>query len=120
MEVIRGDGLFHDLVDDMGKIEFYQGSIPKGYKYEAFVPQFVWNKWRPEDPIKTPYKRVVFGLPGYEQWRDLLNDWGSYNHHDEKRREEYKKRHEQIKLGDGRYSYRVPFTKGFFSYYILW
>lgn len=105
----------------MEDIEYKKGSIAKGYKYKALIPKDLWNKYRPEKPIKKgDFKTVKFGKSGYMHYKDLIGLWSDYDHNNEKRRELYRKRHEPIKLKDGRLSYQVPFTNEFFSYYLMW
>lgn len=111
-----------NLFEDVGKIEFKKGSVNKGYKYKAFIPVEIWNKWRPDDPAKRD-RTVRFGKAGYMHYHDILGEWEEYDHNNEERRELYKKRHEpiMIKIDDEMYhSYLVPFTNEFFSYWLMW
>jgi hypothetical protein len=41
-------------------------------------------------------------------------------HRDEKRRKNYQSRHSKIKMGDGRYAYKLKSSPSFWSYNILW
>lgn len=110
-----------ELFNDISKIEFFPGTLNDNYKYEAYIPKDIWNKWRPDKILKLPdHKLVKFGRPGYQQYHDIIGDWSSYNHNNKKRRENYQARHSAITLKDGRKSYLVPFTKEFFSYWFLW
>lgn len=109
-----------ELIDDITKIEFVTGNLGTSYKYKALIPRDVWNKWRPEKELKKKeFKEVNFGKPGYQQYKDLIGSWSDFDHLDKKRRANYRARHSAIKYGD-RYSYLVPFTNEFFSYWLMW
>lgn len=111
-----------ELFEDLGYITFKKGSINKGYKYKAFIPKEIWNKWRHDDNASRD-RTVRFGKAGYMQYKDLLGKWKDYDHKDEERRELYKKRHEPIMIeldGVKYHSYLVPFTNEFFSYWLMW
>ena len=113
-----------ELFNDMANINFKKGSIAKGFKYKAYIPKDIWNKWRPYDPlIKGEFKTVRFGKAGYMHYKDIIGKWKDYDHKDEARRELYKKRHEPIMIeidGNKYRSYLVPFTNEFFSYWLMW
>lgn len=117
-----------DLVVDLTKIEFIPGELTGNFKYEARIPRDIWNKWRPDQPLKrNDYRVVKFGAPGYEQYRDLIGSWSAFDHNDKKRRHNYRARHEPIKITrtlNGKTvtsrSYLVPFTNEFFSYWLMW
>lgn len=104
---------------DLEDVIFEKGTDK--YKYKAYIPKDTWNKYRTDKPLnRGKYKIVTFGDPNYEQYKDVLGDWSHLDHKDKDRRQKYMDRHSKIKLKDGRYSYKVPYTKEFFSYYLLW
>ena len=113
-----------ELFNDLLTIVFRKGDLNTSYKYQALIPKDIWNKWRPDKPLKKgEYRTISFGRPGYQQYKDLIGDWTEYDHNDEHRRENYKKRHEPIMIGlNGKkyHSYLVPFTNEFFSYWLMW
>ena len=112
---------FVDVVDDIKQIDFQAGKPGEDYKYKAYIPKDIWNKWRPEKMLQRgDYKTITFGSQGYQHYKDRIKEWSNLDHKDKKRREKYRARHEKIKVKDGRYSYQVPFTSEFFSYYFLW
>lgn len=107
------------LMNDVNKIKFIKGT---SYKYQALIPKNIWNKWRP-DKTKMEYKKVNFGKPGYQQYHDKIGKWSKYDHHDSKRRLNYQARHKaiMITINDKKHpSYKVPFTREFFAYWMLW
>ena len=118
------DGNRKELFNDLLEIEFVPGKLDGKYKYKAFIPKDLWNKWRPDKPLKKKeFKEVNFGRPGYQQYKDLIGDWKDFDHLDKKRRDNYRKRHQPIRiLIDGKEyrSYLVPFTNEFFSYWLMW
>ena len=61
--------------------------------------------------VKYNDKWVHFGASGYQDYTQ---------HRDEKRRENFRKRHSAIKLKDGRLAYKVKGTPSYFSWYLLW
>lgn len=70
---------------------------------------------------KVGDKWVHFGATGYSHFFDktkLLNK--DLNHLDEKRRANYRKRHKEILLKDGRKAISDPKQPAYHSYYILW
>lgn len=117
-----------ELFNEILKIEFIPGDLDGKYKYEARIPRDIWNKWRPDWPLKrNDYRVIKFGRPGYEQYRDLIGSWSEFDHKDKKRRANYRARHEPITLTrtwNGETvtskSYLVPFTNEFFSYWLMW
>lgn len=113
-----------ELFDDIAGIEFVKGSIKKGYKYKAYIPKEIWDKWRPDSPLKRKdYKTVNFGRAGYKQFHDKIGEWSDYDHNDTVRRDRYRKRHIPIRItiDDKKLiSYLVPFTNEFFSYWLMW
>lgn len=113
-----------EVFDDLTEIEFIPGDLTTNYKYKAFIPKDIWNKWRPDKPLKIKdFKTVKFGRPGYQQYKDIIGEWSDYDHLDKKRRSNYRARHEPIGITiDGvKYkSYLVPFTNEFFSYWLMW
>jgi len=113
-----------ELFNDIAEIRFEPGKKGKPYKYKAYVPKEIWNKWRPDYPLKNKeFREKTFGMQGYAQYKDKLGHWSKNDHKDEERRERYKKRHEPIKKtidGVEYHAYKVPFTDEFFSYYLLW
>ena len=56
-------------------------------------------------------KRINFGADG-------MSDYTL--HKDKDRRHRYRLRHKVIKLGDGRYAYRIKSQPAYLSYYLLW
>lgn len=126
--ITREDPEWKVLIEDMKGIRYKKGSMAKGFKYKAYIPKDIWNKYRPDSPLKKgEYKTVKFGKAGYMHYKDLIGKWKDYDHKDEVRRELYRKRHEPILIGieeDGeekKYpSYQVPFTNEFFSYHLMW
>lgn len=56
-------------------------------------------------------KPIHFGALGYKDYTV---------HNDEKRRENYRKRHMAIKLKDGRLAFKVKSQPAFWSYTLLW
>lgn len=113
-----------EVFDDLADVEFFKGSLSKYYKYKAHIPRDIWNKWRPDSPLKRgEYKTIKFGRPGYMQYKDLIGEWSDYDHLDKKRRDLYRRRHEPIEItlnGKKYQSYLVPFTNEFFSYWLMW
>ena len=113
-----------ELFNELLNVEFIPGSLTGKYKYEARIPRDIWNKWRPDWPLKrNDYRVIKFGRPGYEQYEDLIGSWSEFDHKDKKRRKNYRARHEPIRIQiDGRElrSYLVPFTNEFFSYWLMW
>ena len=113
-----------ELFNELLNVEFIPGSLTSKYKYEARIPKDIWNKWRPDQPLKrNDYRVVKFGASGYEQYKDLIGVWSNFDHKDKKRRSNYRARHSKIMINiDGKdyESYLVPFTSEFFSYWFLW
>lgn len=65
--------------------------------------------------ILTPQNKYVhFGLFPFNKYGTFLD------HGDEKIRENWKKRHSQIKDKNGNYCYKNPESAEFYSYNILW
>lgn len=64
---------------------------------------------------------VQFGDKRYQQYRDQtpLKLYSSMDHNDEKRRENYRKRHEGCRKGSGR-CIDDKYSPAWFSYYFLW
>lgn len=111
------------LFIDVRKIKYEKGNLNTSYKYKAFIPKSIWNKWRVDKLVKGEYKVINFGRPGYQQYRDKLGQWSKYDHLDIKRRNNYRARHEPIQINIKNkkyYSYKVPFTNEFFSYWLMW
>jgi hypothetical protein len=67
-------------------------------------------------------RTVDFGDTRYQHYKDTtpLKLYSDLDHKDTTRRDNYRKRHSQIKLKDGRLSYKVKFTPAWFSYNYLW
>lgn len=109
------------VIKDLGELDFVKGGPSKKYKYKVEIPAEMWNKWR-DDKIKTK-RTIKFGAQGYQQFFDRIGEWKNMDHHDEKRRDSYKKRHGVITTnvnGKDIKSYKLPFSAEFFSYYLLW
>ncbi len=115
---------FAKVVAALPDVEFLPGNLNSTYKYKALVPKELWNKWRPDKKlVNKQFREVNFGRPGYQQFHDRIGEWSSYDHNDAKRRDNYRRRHEPIRIminGQECRSYRVPFTNEFFSYYLMW
>lgn len=82
----------------------FEESKSKNKKYDAILKHKESGK----------EKRVPFGDKKYEQYEDNtgLGLYSKMDHHDEKRREKYKKRHSKDKDS--------KFSSGFFSDQYLW
>jgi hypothetical protein len=66
-------------------------------------------------------KTIHFGDSRYEHYYDstnLLNK--NYNHSNEERRENYRKRASNIRDKSGNYTYLNPESPNYHSYFILW
>lgn len=61
--------------------------------------------------VKYEGKYIHFGASGYQDFTQ---------HKDEKRRENYRRRHGAIKLKDGRLAHKVKGTPSYFSWTLLW
>lgn len=114
-----------ELIDDILKINFIPGNLSTTFKYKAYIPKEVWNKWRPDKPlVNKEYREINFGKPGYYHYKDLIGNWQQWDHKDKKRRQNYRARHSKIMIkmpnGNLEPSYLVPFTSEFFSYWLLW
>lgn len=111
-----------DLFDDFMEVSYKKGDSV--YKYKAFIPREIYNKWRPDSALKTKaFKEVKFGAQGYTQFHDKIGSFSEFNNNDLARRENYKKRHQAIMTkvdGESIPSYLLPFSPEFFSYNILW
>ena len=59
-------------------------------------------------------KRINFGL-----W-DMTGNNAYIDHKDNKIKSAWLARHSKIKLKDGRFAYKVPYTPEYLSYNILW
>ena len=104
-------------------IEYEKGQLHSSYKYKAYIPKSMWNARRPDKIHRGQYKIVSFGKPGYQQYYDKLGMWSKFNHHDKKRRSNYRARHGAIYIninGESKLSYKVPYTKEWFSWNMLW
>lgn len=90
-------------------IRFQKG--PGRYKYTAILPDG---------------KRVHFGHTSYQHYYDSVpvnlggGIWSSLNHLDEKRRDNYRKRHSGVLTRSGDRAYKREFSPSWFSYYFLW
>lgn len=114
-----------ELFNDLTEVEFIPGNrTTDKYKYKALIPRHIWNKWRPDNPLKrNDYKIINFGRNHYQQYKDIIGYWSDMDHKDKKRRANFKARHEPIRIninGKELRSYLVPFTNEFFSYWLLW
>jgi hypothetical protein len=113
-----------EMIEDLTKINFIPGNLNTSFKYKAFIPKDIWNKYRKDKPlINKKYKEVNFGKPGYYHYKDLIGNWKQWDHGDKKRKSNYRARHSKIMINiDGKdyESYLVPFTSEFFSYWFLW
>lgn len=121
MQFTEGDK--DELFRDLKRVTYIKGNLNKTYKYKAHIPRDIWNKWRIDKLTRNDYKVIQFGRPGYQQYKDKLGGWTRYDHLDKKRRQNYRARHEPIRITikNKKYiSYRVPFTNEFFSYYLMW
>lgn len=81
---------------------FYKvGVTPKNKKYSVYVKG------------KNGPKLIHFGAAGYQHYFDRLGRYKDLNHLDEKRRENYRKRH----AGD---NYKNKDFPGYWSWNVLW
>ncbi len=74
------DGNRKELFNDLLEIEFVPGTLDGKYKYKAFIPKDLWNKWRPDKPLKKKEFRKWkefprCGNPFRGVWRDVPDDW---------------------------------------------
>lgn len=90
---------------------------------------FIWSKGSGNKKYKVKIlnndkiiKTVQFGDIRYEQYKDVtpLKLYSNLNHLDNKRRLNYRKRHQKILLKDGTPSYKKKYTPAWFSYKYLW
>lgn len=88
----------------------FEKSKRKGKKYNAVL----LNK-KTKREVRVPFGGIYPDGKPYEQYEDStgLGLYTNYNHRDEKRRENYRKRHKGF-LKDGFYS------ASYFSYFYLW
>lgn len=90
-------------------IYFQKG--PGRYKYTAVLPNG---------------KRVHFGHTSYQHYYDSVPAnlggglWSTLNHLDEKRRDNYRKRHSGVLTRSGEKAYKREFSPSWFSYHFLW
>lgn len=81
-------------------IGFEQGT---GYKkYNALI----------YDDSNNLVKKIPFGDRRYQQYHDKIGLYSHLDHHDERRRLNYQKRHKNDKLNE--------FSPGYFSWHYLW
>lgn len=87
-----------------------RGEYPYKYKVEILTKTGAFKK------------KVQFGRLPYQHYKDStpLKIFSYLDHDDKKRRTNYRKRHSKIKLKDGRFAYKVPYTSSWFSYNFLW
>lgn len=88
-------------------------------KYKATIKKEFWNKEHPKDIVNND-KIIYFGAKGYQQYHDQFGIFSEYDHFDEKRRQNYKKRHGAVKRGDGTLAVDYKYSPAWFSYYYLW
>ena len=65
-------------------------------------------------------KKINFGDSRYGHYKDRTGIWKSLDHGDTKRRENYRKRHGNIKLKDGSLAINNPSSPAYHSYRIFW
>ncbi len=121
-----------EFLEDASKIRFEKGKPTDYFKYKAYIPRDIWNKYRPDKVVRKDFKEIKFGMMGYQQYHDLIGELSEYDHNDKNRRRLYKARHSKIlkhfnrikkdgtEVKEEYYSYRVPFTDEFMSWYFLW
>lgn len=89
---------------------------PENYRFHGFEVSHTKNKKYDAillNKLTKKFLRVPFGDKRYEQYHDkALGVYSSLDHHDEKRRAAYRKRHDGEQLR--------TYSSGFFSYYFLW
>lgn len=73
----------------------------------------IYNSTNPKKKYDLIYnnKKISFGARGYEDFLD---------HHDEKRRINYRARHSNIYTKNGERAIDIPYSPAFLSYYLLW
>ena len=65
-------------------------------------------------------KKVHFGDSRYRHYKDRTGIWKDKDTLDSKKRENYRKRHGNIKLKDGSLAINNPKSPAYHSYRILW
>lgn len=94
---------------DLNGVRFTRG--PGRYKYTAILPNG---------------KRVHFGHRDYQHYKDSVPKslggklWTKLDHNDNKRRENYRKRHGGVLTKDRSKAYLRKYSPSWFSYYFLW
>ena len=100
---VSQSGTHKNITIDNQKLIFKKG--PKNKKYSVLFPDG---------------KIVTFGDKRYQHYRDRIGLWSNLDHNNKTRRENYRKRHEAVKLKDGRIAKNVKFTPAWFSWNFLW
>lgn len=88
---------------------FYDSKItPKNKKYSVYV-------------LQNGKPRIIhFGARRYEHYKDKIGRYSSLDHLDNKRRHNYRKRHEAIKLKNGKPAYKDKNQPAYWAYNYLW
>ena len=91
-------------------------SLPSGTKWYRGTGNYKYKVVLPNGKI------VQFGHKSYEQYKDQtpLRLYKHLDHGDERRRENYRKRHGGIRLKNGGKAVDAKYSPAWFSYYFLW
>lgn len=88
---------------------YLKGATPSNKKYSVFVRK------------EGKKKLIHFGSRKYKHFMDRVSDrYEHLNHLDEDRKERYRKRHQAIKLKNGKIAIHDKNQPAYWSYYFLW
>jgi hypothetical protein len=82
----------------------------KGSKYWVYV----------KSDNKKGFKKIGFGLKGYQHYKDKLGYYKSLDHLDKQRRDRYRARASKIKNKKGELTYKDKNTSNYWAFHYLW